>query len=279
MRFMRMAYFCDTIHIMIGIEIVLFIIGLFVGSFLNVVADRLSKGESIVFPPSHCENCNHRLAPKDLIPVLSYLYLGGKCRYCKKPFSWQYPLVEFITGVLFAAAAITIPFLDAFTTSFSLVNLLYVVSLYIFISVNIVVFFADMRYGIIPDEATIVGSLVTLLTLVIHSPFLFVNHLLSAAGAFLFFLLLFLGTRGRGMGFGDVKYVLFLGLFFGYPNSVIVLYLAFLTGALVSIILILQGRKRLKATIPFGPFLVISALLVFFFGKFITTLLWFIPLP
>jgi len=82
-----------------------FVVGAVVGSFLNVVIYRLPRNESIAFPPSHCPKCNHKLAPWDLIPILSYLFLEGRCRYCGEPISWQYPVVETITGLLFAVAS------------------------------------------------------------------------------------------------------------------------------------------------------------------------------
>lgn len=133
---------------------------------------------------------------------------------------------------------------------------------YLFIvSSLIVVFFSDLKYGIIPDRIVYPAIAVSFGYLfIIHNSY-FMIHFLSALGVFLFFLLLFLATRGRGMGFGDVKLVFLLGLFLGFPKIIVAFYISFLTGAVIGIILILWGKKKLHGTtIPFGPFLVAGAL-------------------
>lgn len=261
----------------------MFLLGLAVGSFLNVLIDRLPKEESIISPPSHCDYCKRPLYWYDLIPVFSFIFLRGRCRYCQKPISRRYPVVEFLTGFFFVAIVLKTQFsllsiLDSMETIYHL----------IIISVFIVVFFTDLQYGIIPDKIVFPAIFLTaayfLITPAIggsasggNHQLLITNYLPSALAAFLFFLAIYLLTQGRGMGFGDVKLSFLLGLFFGFPQIVAVLYTAFLTGAAFSIILILLGKKRLKETIVFGPFLVLASLFVLFFWGKIETI-WFLPI-
>lgn len=250
-----------------------FVLGLAVGSFLNVLIDRLPNEQSIVYPQSHCEHCKKSLAWYDLIPVVSFVFLLGRCRYCKKPIGWQYPFVELITGVLFIAVFIfgmrnhELGIMNIGTLGYDL----------FIISSLIVIFFADLKYGIIPDKIIFPGIAVSIAYLFITHNSLFIIHILSALGAFLFFLAIYMLTRGRGMGFGDVKLAGLLGLFFGFPTIVFVLYAAFLTGGAFSIILLLLGKKKLKGTVAFGPFLVVASLSIFFFKEQIASLLWFLP--
>lgn len=246
--------------------VILFVFGLFVGSFLNVLIDRLAADESIFFPRSHCDFCKKPLAWYDLIPVFSFVFLRGKCRFCHSPISIQYPVVELVTGSMFVAVF-------QITNYQLLITLIY----YLFIvSSLIVIFFTDLKYGIIPDKIVFPSIVVSFVVLISQYPSILISHFFSALGAFLFFLAIYLISHGRGMGFGDVKLSFLLGLFFGFPQTIYVLYIAFLTGALFSIILIILRKKRLKETIVFGPFLVIASLLVLFFGAFFKTV-WFLP--
>lgn len=246
------------------IAYLLFFLGLSIGSFLNVLIYRLPNGLRLA-GRSICPHCKKKIAWHDNIPLLSFVLLRGKCRQCRSPIGWQYPAVELATGVLFVLVFLLLGIKNQELRIMDLVTLGY----YLFIiSALIAIFFADLRYGIIPDKIVyplIVLSLVYLL--LIHYS-LFITHFLSAFGAFAFLLLLFLITRGRGMGFGDVKLAFLIGLFLGFPKIVIVLYVAFLTGAAVSLILVLWGKKKFSGgTIPFGPFLVFGAFVAFFAGK------------
>lgn len=249
----------------------LFIYGLFVGSFLNVVIYRLPKNESIVFPPSHCPQCRHKIAFYDLIPVISYLILGGKCRHCKQSISFIYPFVEILTGLLFFS-------IFQFLPIYNYVTLIY---LLVMMSVFIVVFFTDLKYGIIPFQVVLLGLIAVLTYLIYIFSFAeFINHFLAGIGAFIAFLLLFLFTKGKGMGFGDVVLVFLIGLFLGFPKVGIAIYIAFLTGAVISLILVLIGIKKIKHdSIPFGPFLVSGTLLSLFFGNYFMRLIMvYLPL-
>lgn len=253
------------------LELFIFIFGLVVGSFLNVVIYRLPKRESIVFPPSHCPHCRHKLVWYDLIPVVSYVLLFGECRYCNKTISPIYPLVELLTGLLFVCLY----------SSFMSMGIVVLIYYFLILPIFLTIFFTDLKYGIIPFQLVLAGSIITSVYLVYtFSPYVLLSHLLSAFSAFLAFLFLFLITKGRGMGFGDVVLVFLMGLFLGSPYIAFALYIAFLTGAVTSLILILIGSKRLRHdTIPFGPFLVIGTFISLFYGEYILmTVRYFLPI-
>lgn len=238
-----------------------FIFGAFLGSFLNVLIDRLSTDRPFVNGRSYCEHCKKTLQPRDLIPLVSYLLLKGKCRYCKKKIPFRLFFVELLTGITFVLLSLL--YLNHF---YSLpATILLAVILFCFIGI----FFADIVYGIIPDLLVFISVLaVVSYILIMHLP-LFI-HLASGLGAMLFFLALFAVTRGRGMGFGDVKLSFVLGVLLGFPGIIVGLYLAFLTGAGVSIILVICRKlKFFGSTIPFGPFLVASTVIALFWGDII----------
>ena len=247
---------------------VIFVIGLFFGSFLNVIVDRQQRKETVLTGRSYCEFCKKELKWYDLIPIFSFLFLRGKCRYCHKKLSLYYPLTELSTAVLFT---ITYAFLNFQPVFNSLIANPLPLIYYLFLSSSfIVIVFSDLKYNIIPDKIVIPAIIISFLYLLIVNPPLLVSYLLSALGSFAFFLMLFLITKGKGMGFGDVKLSFLLGLVLGFPKIILALYLAFLTGAAIGIILILWKKKRtIKDTIPFGPFLILGTLVSLFLGELI----------
>ncbi len=241
--------------------ILFFILGLIIGSFLNVVIHRFKTKESVIKKRSYCPHCKKTLKNRDLIPVLSFLLLKGKCRYCKKPIAIQYPLVELVLAFLFLALYLKFGF------SFSI--------LYYFVIaiILLIIFFFDLRYYIIPDWLVIPGAIVAFLGgfFVLKLSILnLVFGLLIGGG---FFLLLMLFTKGKGMGMGDVKLGGFAGLILGFPQIVLALFFTFVLGGLMASVLLLTGKKKRKDLIPFAPFFVIAILLVIFFGKNILGLL------
>lgn len=245
--------------------IFIFIIGTFIGSFLGVIIDRLPRGESIARGRSHCDHCKKSLAPLDLIPVFSFFFLRGRCRYCGKKLSLFYPIIEVITGVLFVLAALDTGILYQVSRIWYQGEFFY----YLFIiSILIAIFFIDLKNGIIPFVLVLCGIFAAFLYLILNTQYLILGNTVAGLGAFVFFLLLFLGTRGRGMGFGDVVYVFLMGLLLGFPGIVFGLYIAFVSGAVVSLILIgIKKKKMHGGTIAFGPFLVFGTLLCLFWGK------------
>lgn len=238
-------------------EIFIFLFGLCVGSFINVLADRLPRGESVLWGRSHCDHCKKPLRWFELVPVVSYLVQRGACLRCHKRLSVQYPLVELATGLGFFYLY------GAFDYSF-----IRLFSYFIIFSCLMGIFVADIKYQIIPDSM-VVGSLLATILLIavgVIPPGEALPRFLSGVGAFLFFYFIWAATRGRGMGFGDVKFSFFMGLFLGYPMIIIADYIAFLTGAAVGVILIMRGKKKLKSTIAFGPFLVLGVVGAFVWG-------------
>lgn len=241
------------------------IVGICVGSFLNVLIDRLPNNENPLKGRSYCDKCRRTLEWYDLIPLLSYIVLKGKCRYCRKKISASYPIVEAITGVLFVATYLLMASFHPTISSFEFfINYFY----YLLIVCSlIVVFFADIKYGIIPDGVIYPSIGISLLYLLFNFDKL-APGLIAGAVSLAFFFFLHLVTKGRGMGFGDVKLSLFLGLFLGPVGTAISLYIAFLTGAVVGLILIIWRKKKLSTgTIPFGPFMAAGALINLFFGE------------
>lgn len=238
-------------------EALIILFGLCVGSFLNVLADRLPRGESVLWGRSHCDYCASTLRWFELVPVISFILQRGTCLRCHKQLSIQYPLSELATALGFVYLY--------FLSNYSLIILFAYLLIY---SCLLVIFIADYRYRIIPDSmiiGSLFGTVLLILGGVIPSGELG-NHILSGICAYAFFYFLWWVTRGRGMGFGDVKLSFFMGLFLGYPLIIIADYMAFLTGAVVGVILIMRGKKRLKSTIAFGPFLVLGVVGAFVWG-------------
>lgn len=245
------------------------VLGLFVGSFLGVLVDRIQRGETVIKGRSRCEFCKKELRWYDLIPVLSFLSTQGKCRYCHKNLGLYYPAIEISTGLMFVATYIFV------LSQFVIYNLLFTTTLVyylIIVSSLIVVFFTDLKYGIIPDKILLLATMVVAFYLLFINPQASLVNLVSGAATFLFFIAIAIGfsvlLRKESMGGGDIKLAFLLGLFLGFPNIVISLYVAFLTGGLTGIILILWRKKSFrKATLPFGPFLVLGAVISLFWGN------------
>ena len=253
--------------------IIFFIFGLTIGSFLNSVIYRLQKGEIFPSGRSYCPNCKERLSWSDLIPVLSFLILKGKCRYCQKPISLQYPLVELTTGVLFALIAKVEPV-------FTLSQLIATLYLFIICSLLIIIFVYDLKRYIIPDKIIYPAILISLIFnfqfLIPKQLPILSNLILSALGSAAFFLIIVMISKGNWMGGGDIKLAFFMGLFLGFPNILVALFSAFFLGAIIGLGLILAGKKTMRSEIPFGPFLVTGTFIAFFWGEEIIT--WYLRL-
>jgi len=269
------------------ILLLLFVLGLCVGSFLDVLAERLPKGENVIQGRSHCDFCKHTLLWYELIPLLSFFIQQGKSRCCKKQLSLQYPLSELATGVGFVLIYSFQSFLlrqgyggqaavspDIIGVSFqmdiqSLLNIVRITSYFVLLSSFTVIFISDLKYEIIPIEMIIVGFI----TALIYHGITFINFItvinviFSGFSAGLFFFSLWFFTKGKAMGDGDIYLATLIGFLLGFPDIVIALYAAFLTGAMVGIILILRRKKSLKAHIPFGPFLIIGYGITIMWGE------------
>lgn len=241
--------------------ILIFVVGLMVGSFLNVCIYRIPLKQSIVFPVSHCFNCNHELNGLDLIPVFSFIFLKGKCRYCGDKISIQYPLVELANALLFLFAFIYF--------GFNLLTVFYAV----FSSLLLVISVIDYKKGIIPNYLIIFGLIlgviyITFTVIITHSYDIAKNGLLGAFLGAIIIIIIIVISRG-GMGAGDYKLMGVIGLFLGYKKIILVLFLAVVLAGIFATILLISKSKERKSAIPFGPFLAIAALSVLYYGDLI----------
>ena len=256
---------------MILVWVLVFLLGLAVGSFLNVVVYRLLHGESPFRGRSKCPHCGKKIAWYDNAPLISFVLLRGRCRHCQRKISWQYPVLELLTGLLFVWWYSVGRFFFRLTQTpyktiqpvFWLIVGLELASLAV----------ADGFYGVLPDVFTLSLAAIAFLYRLaltvagIMRPIDFLLLLASGAGAALFFAGLVWVTRGKGMGWGDVKLALALGLVLGWPKIVVAMIVAFLTGASMGIILILRRKKRFGQTIPFGPFMVGGTVVALLWGE------------
>jgi len=250
--------------------IFVFILGLFIGSFLNCVSCRIFLEEDFVSKNSYCPNCKHKLSALDLVSVFSFLLLRGKCRYCKDKISWQYPLVELGTGLVFAAIYSYLGFsLMGSFSGYQLWNLIYLLVVF---SLLIIAFIYDAKHYLIPDRITFSGIIVSLcwIAFSFYSKIITTGDVLSIiySGVFasLFFFCLWFFSRGKAMGFGDVKLAFLMGLILGFPNIIVALFFAFMTGAIVGVVLIAKAAKKMKSQVPFGPYLIAGTLFALLYG-------------
>lgn len=234
----------------------IFMVGLLIGSFLNVIILRLPINESIIFPASNCPKCKNRLKVLDLFPIFSYIFLGGRCRFCKKSISIQYPLIEFLNSMLYVLLLIKFEITYEFFLYSSLISILIVISI------------IDYKYYIIPDSLNLSILVLAVLFILIRildkgfSTELILEHIMGCIFAMIFFFLIaFLGA----MGGGDIKLIAVLGLFFGYKNIIFIILISFIIGGIISIILLFLNLKSKKDKIQFGPFISFATILVIFF--------------
>lgn len=234
------------IYVLVGI------LGLIIGSFLNVLIYRLPRRESVVWPGSHCTSCAHKLNALDLVPVLSYVMLKGRCRYCGDKIAWRYPLVELLN-----AAGFMLICQQGGLSIKSLAGC-------ILTAVLIVVAFTDLDEGIIPDYITYPSMLIGLLM----SPWTggFKNAALGMVVYAGIFFLIALISRG-GMGGGDVKLGGVIGAFVGWPGTGLAMIIASLLGGVWAAALLLRGKADRKTAVKFGPFMSLAAFVVFNYGQ------------
>lgn len=251
-----------------SIILLFFIIGTIFGSFYNVVGYRVPKNESLLYPSSHCPKCNHKLGPLELIPILSFVFLGGKCKKCKSKISWFYPIFELLSGILFALSYIIF--------GFSLNCLLSIV----FISMLLIIVISDYQTMIIPDSVLIIfASMILVIKYFMFGINGIGESLLNSFLSFIFmFSLKLLGDfifKKESMGGGDIKLLAVFGLTFGFPLSVISVFLAAIIGFPISIIIL---KKRPSNEIPFGPFLSTAAIIIFLLNIDLNSVLNFITI-
>lgn len=244
-----------------------FVVGLTVGSFLNVVIMRGARGEK-PFGRSRCNSCKKTLSPRELIPVLSFALQKGRCRSCGTVLSWQYPLVELGTAALFSVFFWYFFALLSYDTWF----FLQILGVFVMISAGMVILVSDLRWQIIPDGAVFILFLYSVFVL-FYRYFVFSGEesnllfdLLAAAVVSFFFFALWFFSEGRWMGLGDAKLMFPLSLILGFPYSFLAFLFSFWIGGAVGIFLIVLRLKTLSNRIPFGPFILLGAVLAYFFG-------------
>ena len=249
------------------IPLFIFCLGLIIGSFLNVVILRLNTGRSIAKGRSHCARCNHILGWHELIPVFSFLFLKGKCKTCRQNISFQYPIVELITGILFVLAY------SFFVVPFGLSVFSWIVFAFstIVSSLLTVIFVYDLRHKVIPNSMVypfIVMSLISVFFKMYYLPKVFWFKLLIAGPIIAApFFLIWLISKGRAMGFGDVKLALGIGWLVGIVGGIFTLVLSFWIGGFVGIFLLILSKKyNLRSEIAFAPFLILALAIVVFSG-------------
>lgn len=247
-----------------------FILGIVFGSFLNVVIMRSIREESWVAGRSHCDECNKTIAWYDNIPLLSYLLLRGKCRHCKTAIAISHPIVEGLTGVLFVWWYVGLSLFFKLTQEpFVVLQPLFWLAV---AALLIVIFFTDIMVYLIPDKAVValMGLVLiyqaALLWAGIMQPIDFFYSFVSMLVAVGFFFSLWFFTRGKGLGFGDVKLIAPLSLLMGWPSVLVGVFSAFLVGAIVGMAFVLFGKKKMKQPIPFGPFLIIGTAIGLLWG-------------
>lgn len=240
---------------MIIIAAIVFAFGLIIGSFLNVCIYRIPRGESIAFPPSHCTNCGERLKPYDLVPVISYIILKGKCRNCGSSISKIYPAIELLNGILYVLLFMQYG-MSAEFIKFSA-----------FASIMIVI-------GMIDLNTMEVYFNVTVFALITAGIFL-LNGYLHHIGITSYILgaLLGIGLIGaiviltKGMGEGDIEIALTIGLFLGFRNTILALFLSFIIGGMIAAFLLISKKKSRKDPIAFGPFMAASSIAAALYGS------------
>lgn len=243
------------------ISLFVFITGLIFGSFFNVCIFRIQKGESISYPPSHCTSCNNRLKWYDLIPVLSYIFLKGKCRYCKEKISLRYPAVELITGILF--------YLVYFKYGLTVLTIKFIV----FISILIIIGMIDFDTTDVYVSTTLTGAVFGIVFILVDVYFKnsITTYVLGGILGGGVITLIIIGSKiiigTEGMGWGDAEICLVVGLFLGLKLTIVMLMISFVLGGIIGVVLIAMKIKTREDYIPFGPFIVLAAIITTFFGQ------------
>jgi leader peptidase (prepilin peptidase)/N-methyltransferase len=226
---------------------VVVVFGLLIGSFLNVCIYRLPRRESIVFPPSACPHCGERIRPWDNVPVLSWFWLQGRCRDCRAPISWRYPLVEAVNGMAYGVIV--------WRYGLNIEAAVYAV----FFSVLLVITLIDLDHQIIPDRISLPGIPIAFACAVGLGHITWLESLLGAAVPAGLFLAIVILSRG-GMGLGDVKLIAMIGALLGWKLALLTILVGAVAGSMVGIgLMVFQGKGR-KTAVPFGPFLSLGAI-------------------
>lgn len=239
------------------------VLGLFIGSFVNVVGLRIPRGESIVTPPSHCPSCHQRLGIADLVPVWSYIFLRGRCRHCGVRISPQYAFIELLTALLFVYSYVQLGLQLELLTAWT------------FIAILVAITISDLHTMLIPNKIVFTGMVMLLLIRIFSHPLPYIDYAIGfLVGGGLFYIIAIV-SKG-GMGGGDIKLMALIGLVLGWQLTLITIALSAFIGLVISGILILIGKLKRKEPFPFGPSIAIAALIMYFYGESILD--WYVHL-
>ena len=247
---------------------IFFMLGCVMGSFLNVVIERTKRRENFFLKRSHCDRCKKELGFWDLIPLFSFIFLKGKCRYCGKKIAAQHFWVELATGFVFALVYISVGTLHATSLQINIINIYQLIFNIIIASFLIIIFIYDLKYYLILDKFSLPAMAVVLggnLLLGRELGDLCLGALIGG-GLFLFQYVI---SRGKWVGGGDIRLGLLMGLVLGWKLVLVALFIAYLTGAIFGLILIAGKKKKMKDPMPFGTFLSASTLVALLYGKII----------
>ena len=238
-----------------------FFLGIAFGSFANVVIMRLHSGEKgILKGRSHCAKCNHSLSVWDLIPLFSWLFLKGKCRYCHKPISFQYPLVEFVMGAMFVAAYIA----SVFVANQSPFYEIWLLAIFFPFTI---LFIYDLLYMQLPDEVSLPAIVVLFgFTFLDFTP-TWQDALIGAAIPLGFFGAQYLISKGKWIGEGDFRLGILMGFILGWKLTIVALFLSYILGSIVGVYVLASKSKKMSSQLPFGPFLILGTIITLFAGN------------
>lgn len=241
---------------MLLIYLLIFLYGITLGSFYNVVGLRVPINESIVRPRSHCSSCGRTLSAMELVPVLSYVLLRGKSKCCKASISPFYPIFELLTGVLFVISPLLLGWSSELFVSWTLI------SLFIIITV------ADLKYMIIPDKVLLVFSVIFIIERFFIPLHPWWNSLLGAVVGFTLLLIIAIVSKG-GMGGGDIKLFAVIGFVLGIKLLFVAFFLSTFLGTIGGLIGMALGKSKKKQPMPFGPYIALGTLIAYYFGTLI----------
>lgn len=244
--------------------LIIFFYGAIIGSFLNVCIYRIPRGESVINPASHCPSCNTPLKWIELIPIISYIILQGKCSHCKIGISIKYPIIEAITAILFLLLYLKF--------GFTYKMFKYVVLLCYMIVISIIDLFSTDIYSITTYSGICIGLIFLAINLYLALPVL--TYILAVLFAAVMMLIITLTTRA--MGWGDMDICILIGLFIGLKLTILTMVLSFIFGGFISVFMIIIKRKAMRDPIPFGPFIALAMLVAIFLGEPI--LHWYLTL-
>ncbi|CAM2831665.1 A24 family peptidase [Hathewaya histolytica] len=243
-------------------QILIFFLGATIGSFLNVCIYRIPKGESIAYPPSHCTNCNGKIKFYDLFPIISWMFLKGKCRNCREKISIRYPLVEFFTGICFLLIFLKYG-LTIETLKFSLLTVFLIV-------IGLIDYDTMDVYTFITWSGIILGGIFIIISYFRGQGVLTYVYGVLLGGGFIALIIILTS----GMGWGDVEICALSGIFLGFSNTVVMLFFSFICGGVIGAILIITGKKGRKEAMPFGPFIALASIITILIGDAIIN--WYI---